>query len=159
MPPTMLFEFRHLKLLLKTHTKEEILTLLPDHGYNTRTKSLKIIKANNKRGGRSLLYTGVKLCNRYLLEDLTGSGSDPMFSLAERLLVYAKQWVLADSCPTSLICLVPFTVVHWDSRHSSFQAIWLSPCFYQFYSSLTLVAKHFSFIVHGINNTKKTPSW
>ena len=91
MPLAMLFEFRLLKLLLKTHSKEEILTLLPDHGYNTRTKSLKTIQANNNRGGRSLLYTGVKLCNRYLLEDLAGSGSDPMLSLAERLWAHAKQ--------------------------------------------------------------------
>ena len=35
MPLTLLFEFRPLKLLLKTCTKEEILTLLPDHGYKT----------------------------------------------------------------------------------------------------------------------------
>ena len=35
MPLTMLFEFRPLKLLLKTRTKEEILTLLPDHGDKT----------------------------------------------------------------------------------------------------------------------------
>ena len=91
MPQTMLFEFRLLKLSLKTHTKEEILTFLPDHDYNTRTKSLKTIQTNINRGGRSLLYTGVKLCDRYLLEDLTGSGSDPMFSLAERLWANAKQ--------------------------------------------------------------------
>ena len=35
MPLTLLFEFRPLKLLLNTRTKEEILTLLPDHGYKT----------------------------------------------------------------------------------------------------------------------------
>ena len=82
MPLKMIFEYRLLKLLL------------PEHNHDTRSKALKTIQANNSRGGMSLLYTGVKLYNRYLLEDWTGSGNNPMFGLAERLWVYAWQRAL-----------------------------------------------------------------
>ena len=53
--------------------------------------------------------------NRYLLKDLTGSGGDPLFSLAERLWAYAKQHLprLVDlfgtvySCPAGKPSLYP----------------------------------------------------
>ena len=94
MPFKMTFEYRLLKLLLKTYPTEEILKLLPEHNHDTRSKALKTIQANNNRGGRSLLYTGVKRYNRYLLENWTGSGNNPMSGLAERLWVYARQRAL-----------------------------------------------------------------
>ena len=89
----MIFECRLLKLLLKTYPREEVLKLLPEHNHDTRSKALKTIQANNNRG-RSLLYTGVKLYNRYLLEYCTGSGNNPMSDLAERIWVYARQRAL-----------------------------------------------------------------
>ena len=87
----MLFNYRILKLFLKTYGKDEIDNLIPSHNYDTRKKSLKTIQANNSRGERSLLCTGVKLYNKYLLEGWAGSGCDPTTGLAERLWDHSIQ--------------------------------------------------------------------
>ena len=68
MPVKMIFEYRTLKLLLKTHETDEILNMKTDHGYNTRHNLPKKVRTNNKRGERSLLSTGIDLFNKYLLE-------------------------------------------------------------------------------------------
>ena len=91
MPLKMLFNFRLLKLFLKTYGKDEIDNMVPSHNYDTRKKSLKTIQANNSRGERSLLCTGVKLYNKYLLEGWAGSGCDPTTGLAERLWAHGIQ--------------------------------------------------------------------
>ena len=49
----------------------------PSRNYGTRNKYLKTIQANNMRGERSLLCTGVKLYNKHLLEGWAGFGCDP----------------------------------------------------------------------------------
>ena len=85
MPVKMIFEYRTLKLLLKTHETDEILNMKTDHGYNTRHNLPKKVRTNNKRGERSLLSTGIDLFNKYLLEVWTGPGCDLSVGLAERL--------------------------------------------------------------------------
>ena len=50
-PVTVFLEFNTFEIIIKTHSKEEILTLLPEHGYNTRTKSLKKFKLPTKEVG------------------------------------------------------------------------------------------------------------
>ena len=68
MPVKMLFEFCVLKLFLRTFSTETIAKLkTKSHNYNTRSANLKQKRANNKRGERSLLFSGIALYNRYLL--------------------------------------------------------------------------------------------
>ena len=91
MPLKMLFEFRLLKLLLKTYSHEEISKLMPNHEYNTRNKTLTFKKANNNRGERSLLCSGIKLYNKYLLGDWAGPAGGLSEGLAGRLWAHARQ--------------------------------------------------------------------
>ena len=126
----MLFECRLSNLLFKTYPTEESLKLLPEHNHDTRSKALKTIQANDNRGGRFLLYTGVKLYSRYLLEDWTGSGNIPMSGLAERLRVYAQlRSHVQTRAPTYRLVWVFLMGDHRDSRHSSLRTIRLSTCF------------------------------
>ena len=85
MPLQMLFEYRTLKLLLKSYSIQDILNMKTNHEYNTRSNELKIIKTNNKRGERSLLSNGISLFNKYLLGVWTGPGCDLTVGLAGRL--------------------------------------------------------------------------
>ena len=82
MPIKMLFEYSTLKLLLKTFSQEFLSTLVSKNNYNTRYNGLKPKKANNKRGERSLLNTGVKLYNKYLLGGETRTVTRPWDGLA-----------------------------------------------------------------------------
>ena len=75
MPVKMLFKFCTLKLLLKTFSNEFLMSLKPKHSYNTRNDDLAVQKANNKRGERSLLCSGVSLYNRYLKGVRIGAGT------------------------------------------------------------------------------------
>ena len=52
---------------------------------------MKTIQANNNRGERYLLCTGIQLYNKYLLEGCAGSGCDPTTGLAERLWAHGIQ--------------------------------------------------------------------
>ena len=74
----MLFEYSTLKLLLKTFAEEFLSTLVSKNNYN----GLRPKKANNKRGERSLLNTGVKLYNKYLLGGETRTVTRPWDGLA-----------------------------------------------------------------------------
>ena len=85
MPLQMLFEYRTLKLLLKSYSIQDILNMKTNHEHNTRSNKLKIIKTNNKRGERSLLSNGISLFNKYLLGVWTGPGCDLTVGLAGRL--------------------------------------------------------------------------
>ena len=60
----MLFEYPTLKLLLKTFAEAFLSTLVSKHNYNTRYNGLGTKIANNKRGERSLLNTGVNSYNK-----------------------------------------------------------------------------------------------
>lgn len=71
----MLLKFCTLKLLLKTFSNEFLMSLKPKHSYNTRNDDLAVQKANNKRGERSLLCSGVSLYNRYLKGVRMGAGT------------------------------------------------------------------------------------
>ena len=82
MPIKMLFEYSTLKLLLKTFSQEFLSTLVSKNNYNTRYNGLKPKKANNKRGERSLLNTGVNLYNKYLLGGETRTVARPWDGLA-----------------------------------------------------------------------------
>ena len=75
MPIKMLFKFCTLKLLLKTFSNEFLMSLKPKHSYNTHNDDLAVQKANNKRGERSLLCSGVSLYNRYLKGVRMGAGT------------------------------------------------------------------------------------
>lgn len=85
MPLHMLFEYRVLKLLLKSYSIDDIFSMKTKHEYNTRSTSLKIIKTKNKRGERSLLSSGITLFNKYLLGVWAGPGCDLSIGLAGRL--------------------------------------------------------------------------
>ena len=87
----MLFIYRIVKLFLKTYGIGEIPNMAPSQNYGTGKKSLIFFQANNSRGERSLLCTGVKLYNKYLLGGWVGSGSDPTTGLAERLWAHGIQ--------------------------------------------------------------------
>mgnify|MGYP001803449449 CR=1 FL=1 len=50
-----------------------------------------VLSHDYSRGERSLLCTGVKLYNKYLLEGWAGSGCDPTTGLAEHLRAHGKQ--------------------------------------------------------------------
>ena len=85
MPIKLLFEFRTLKLFLKTYKIDEILSLKKSHNYNTRATGLKTLKANNKRGERTLLGNGIILFNRYQLGESVVAGCDLSHWLVGRL--------------------------------------------------------------------------
>ena len=68
MPVKMLFEYRFLLLFLRATSTNDILVQTPTHEHFTRNKNKFIpSRAHNGRGERSLLSTGVRLYNRYLL--------------------------------------------------------------------------------------------
>ena len=75
MPVKMLFKFCTLILLLETFSNGFLMSLKPKHSYNTRNDDLAVQKANNKRGERSLLCSGVSLYNRYLKGVRIGAGT------------------------------------------------------------------------------------
>ena len=62
----MLFEYSTLNLL-QTFAVRFLLTLVPKNNYNTVYHGQRQKKASNKQGKRSLLNTGVNLCNKVLL--------------------------------------------------------------------------------------------
>ena len=82
MPIKMLFEHSTLKHLLKTFAEEFLSTLVSKNNYNTRYSGLRTKKANNKRGERSLLNTGVNSYNKYLLGGETCTVTRPWDGLA-----------------------------------------------------------------------------
>lgn len=81
----MLFKYRILRLLLKSYDIEYLISLKPNHAHFTRYTGLIKIQANNRRGERSLLSSGIALFNRYLLDAYAGPGCDLSRGLAERL--------------------------------------------------------------------------
>ena len=92
MPVGMLFEYRILKLFLKSFNSEELDQFRPQHKYPTKTKHLLMPKhTNNQRGDRSLLCSGIKLYNRYLLDGWTWSQPGCLGGLAGRLWGFSGQ--------------------------------------------------------------------
>ena len=78
MPLGMIFNY-------SVFSMDFIQSLVQKNCYNTRFAGLRSIKANNKRGERSLLCTGVLLCNKYLSGGEIGTLSRPLDGLASRL--------------------------------------------------------------------------
>lgn len=67
MPIKMLFEYRFLIHFVKTY-QENLSTLLVHHDHETRSQSLNLLKTHkfkSTKGQRSMLFTGVRLFNKY----------------------------------------------------------------------------------------------
>ena len=99
MPVKMIFEYRTLKLLLKTHDTDEILNMKANHGYNTRHKIPEKVRTNNKRGDRSLLSTGIDLFNKYVLGVWTGRGCD----MSGSLVAVSAEWISTRGSAITLV--------------------------------------------------------
>ena len=123
MPVKIHFKFCPSKLLLKTFCNEFIMSFKPKHCYNTRNDEFAVQKANNKRGERSLLCSGVPLYNRSLKGVRIGAKTGFPRDLASCLWKQGQPSLIRVHAPCALpnFQVFEFQAFQLGSLHSGFE--------------------------------------